>query len=121
MSPYLHQTQNRIRIRSEYIQRNPERVTETIAQLRQIAGVQQITHRHYAGSVAICFDSKLLSGDTLLAHIEPAGWLSVARNQTYIDRSLHRYTRSLAKGLALMTLDMAIKGPLVKRLVTLVR
>lgn len=121
MSPYLHQTQNRIRIRSEYIQRNPERVTETIAQLRHIAGVQEITHRQYAGSVAICFDSKMLSGDALLAHIEPAGWLSVARNQTYIDRSLHRYTRSLAKGLALMTLDMAIKGPLIKRLVTLVR
>lgn len=96
-------------------------VTETIAQLRQIAGVQEITHRHYAGSIAISFDSKMLSGDALLAHIEPTGWLSVARNQTYINRSLHHYRRSRAKGLALMTQDMAIKGPRVKRLVTLVR
>ncbi|MGE0973198.1 hypothetical protein ACQFN5_28715 (plasmid) [Klebsiella sp. WOUb02] len=121
MSPYLHQTPNRIRIRSEYIQRNPDGVADTIAQLRQLAGVEEITHRLYAGSVTIIFDSKILTGNQLLAHIEPECWLSVARNKTYIDQSIHRYTRSLAKGLALMTLNVAIKGPLIRQLTTFMR
>lgn len=116
MTPYLHQTPNRIRIRSEYIQRNPDGVVDTIAQLRQLAGVEEITHLLYAGSVTMIFDSKILTGNQLLARIESEGWLSFACNKTYIDQSIHRYTRSLAKGLALMTLNVMIKGRLIRHL-----
>lgn len=35
MSPYLHQTQNRIRVRSDFIQRNPELVKQAINELEK--------------------------------------------------------------------------------------
>ena len=76
MTPYLHQTPNRIRIRSSWIQRHPQEVSRLIETLRARDGIQEIVHRLYAGSVAINFDSSRVSSSELLTQLEQAQWLN---------------------------------------------
>ncbi|KFC87328.1 MULTISPECIES: HMA2 domain-containing protein [Hafnia] len=121
MSPYLHQTQNRIRVRSDFIQRNPKQIKEAIKQLQATDGIEEITHRLYAGSVAIRFDSKQVKAATLLAQIEGMGWLSVQKDKDYIDSTIRRSAVSLVKGIAILTLKRTVGGPLVSAVTALAR
>ena len=70
MTPYLHQTQNRLRVRSDFILRNPQQVAPQLAQLKGAAGVKEVIYRRYAGSVAVRFDESRGSGSALLAQVE---------------------------------------------------
>ncbi|MBJ3814616.1 hypothetical protein F9C28_06675 [Shimwellia pseudoproteus] len=121
MSPYLHQTQNRIRVRSDFILRNPERVAREVAAMERMPGVLEVVHRRYAGSVAVRFDEHKISSATLLAKIESQNWLSVQKDQAYIDTTVRQLTRNVAKGLAVMTFNMVVKPSMLKTVVQLIR
>ncbi len=121
MSPYLHQTQNRIRVRSDFIQRNPELVKQAINELEKTDGIEEITHRLYAGSVAIRFDSKQMKATALLSQIEALGWLSVQKDKDYIDSTIRRSAKSLLKGIAILTLKRTVGGPLISAVTALAR
>lgn len=121
MSPYLHQTQNRIRVRSDFIQRNPELVKQAINELEKTDGIEEITHRLYAGSVAIRFDRKQMKATALLSQIEALGWLSVQKDKDYIDSTIRRSAKSLLKGIAILTLKRTVGGPLISAVTALAR
>ncbi len=121
MTPYLHQTQNRIRVRSDFITRYPEIVGAQLEMLRQMAGVQDIVYRRYAGSVAIRFDSKVLPSTQLLQQIEQLSWLAIQKDREWIDGSIRQYSKVVAKGLALMAINAVVKAPLLKTVSALVR
>lgn len=121
MSPYLHQTENRLRIRSDFIRQHPQQVVRTISRLQTIDGVKNITHRVYAGSVAICFCSKQIAGNELLDKVKAEGWLTVTENRVYLDKSVRLCTRTLAKGLAVLTFNLALKSAWIKKVATCVR
>lgn len=121
MTPYLHQTQNRIRVRSDFILRNPDQVARELASIKGMDGVHEITHRRYAGSVAIRFDGARIDSKTLLSHIENLGWLSVQKDKVYIDTTVRQLTRTVAKGLAVMTFNMVVKPTMFKTVVQLIR
>ncbi|RLM20087.1 hypothetical protein BIY29_15775 [Brenneria alni] len=121
MTPYLHQTQNRIRVRSDYIQRNPKQVAQVVMQLGLMEGVQAVTHRLYAGSVAICFDSQKVSVDQLLEKFEQLGWLRSAKDKDYINSTIRRGAKTLLKGLAIGALKRTVGGPIITAMSVLAR
>ncbi|AFJ47896.1 hypothetical protein [Shimwellia blattae] len=121
MSPYLHQTQNRIRVRSDFILRNPGMVARQVATMEGMPGVLEVVHRRYAGSVAVRFDEHKISSKALLAHIEAEGWLSAQKDKAYIDTTVRHLTRHVAKGLAVMTFNMVVKPSMLKTVVQLIR
>ncbi|WP_247595449.1 HMA2 domain-containing protein [Brenneria roseae] len=121
MTPYLHQTQNRVRVRSDYIQRNPKQVEHVVRQLAQLDGVREITHRIYAGSVAICFDSRKVAVEQLLEKFEQLGWLRSAKDRDYIDSTIRRGAKTLLKGLAIGALKRTVGGPIITAMSVLAR
>ncbi|ATA23057.1 hypothetical protein BIY26_10435 [Brenneria goodwinii] len=121
MKPYLHQTQNRIRVRSDYIQRNPKQVARVVRELHLQDGVQEITHRLYAGSVAICFDSRKVAAGELLEKFERLGWLSAAKDRDYIDSTIRQGAKTLLKGLAIGALKRTVGGPIITAMSVLAR
>ncbi|MDX5629645.1 MULTISPECIES: HMA2 domain-containing protein [unclassified Brenneria] len=121
MKPYLHQTQNRIRVRSDFIQRNPKQVERVVRELSQQDGVQTVTHRVYAGSVAICFDRRRVAVDELLEKFERLGWLKAAEDQDYIDSTIRRGAKTLLKGLAIGALKRTVGGPIITAMSVLAR
>lgn len=121
MTPYLHQTQNRIRVRSDFILRNPELVAREVKTMEGMEGVLEVVHRRYAGSVAVRFDEQKISAKTLLARIEAESWLSVQKDKAYIDTTVRQLTRTVAKGLAVMTFNMVVKPSMLKTVVQLIR
>lgn len=121
MTPYVHQTQNRIRIRSEYIQHHNAEVTTLIEQLEQIPGIKGIQHRRYAGSVAICFDSKVITANALLETVNSYGWMEHGEERDFINNAVRQGTKSLLKGIALTTLKRTLGGPLVNAVTAFAR
>ena len=114
MAPYLHQTQNRLRVRSDFILRNPQQVALQLAQLKGVAGVKEVIYRRYAGSVAVRFDESRISGSALLAQMEGFGWLSVRKDNAYIDTTVRQLARGMVKGAAMLTLNALVKPSLLK-------
>ncbi len=70
MNTYIHKTNQRLRVRSDFIRQNPNSVNELIADLEQIDAIGMIKHKRFAGSVAINFDDKELDCDSLLEILE---------------------------------------------------
>lgn len=114
MTPYLHQTQNRLRVRSDFILNNPLLVAPQLEKLKSTGGVLEVTWRRYAGSVAVRFDPAKVAGSELLAQMETQGWLSIRRDNAYIDTTVRQFARGVMKGAAVMTLNMVIKPSLLK-------
>lgn len=112
-SPYIHQTQNRVRIRSDYIQQHASEVSALINQLEQVPGIKDIQFRRYAGSVAIRFDSKVLSAAALLETLESYGWLESVEERDFINNAVRIGAKTLIKGIALTTLKRTLGGSLV--------
>ncbi|WP_409306599.1 HMA2 domain-containing protein [Pectobacterium sp. B1J-3] len=121
MTPYLHQTQNRIRVRSDFIQKNPKLVAHTVKQLEQLDGVHEVTHRLYAGSVAICFDNQKVCVDQLLERVEQLGWMRAGKDKDYIDSTIRRGAKTLLKGLAIGALKRTVGGPIITAMSVLAR
>lgn len=121
MTPYLHQTPNRIRIRSSWIQRHPQDVLRLIEALRAREGIHEIVHRLYAGSVAITFDPKRIPSAELLNQLEQAQWLSSQKDKSYIENTLRVGAGHLLKTLAFGALKQTVGGPVVSLVTVLTR
>ncbi|MCV3263430.1 hypothetical protein OGZ01_12810 [Vibrio harveyi] len=74
MNTYIHKTNHRLRVRSDYIKDHPKEVEELICQLEEIDAVREVKHKKYAGSVAISFDSRELDCDSLMEILESHHW-----------------------------------------------
>lgn len=121
MTPYLHQTPNRIRIRSSWIQRHPQDVTRLIETLQERDGINEIVHRLYAGSVAITFDPSKIDASALLTQLEQAQWLSSQKDKSYIENTLRVGAGHLLKTLAFSALKRTVSGPVVSLVSVLTR
>ncbi|MCD1125127.1 hypothetical protein LPW36_03635 [Jinshanibacter sp. LJY008] len=120
-SPYVHQTQNRVRIRSDYIQQHAAEVTNLIAKLDLVPGIKEIQYRRYAGSVAIRFDSKVISAAALLETVESYGWLENSEERDFINNAVRLGAKTLLKGIALTTLKRTLGGSLVSAVAAIAR
>ncbi|MBK5073342.1 hypothetical protein I2494_12760 [Budviciaceae bacterium BWR-B9] len=120
-SPYVHQTQNRVRIRSDYIQQHAAEVTDLIAKLELVPGIKEIQYRRYAGSVAIRFDSKVISAAALLETVESYGWLENSEERDFINNAVRLGAKTLLKGIALTTLKRTLGGSLVSAVAAIAR
>ncbi|TKB56872.1 hypothetical protein FCL42_06525 [Ferrimonas aestuarii] len=114
MSTYIHKTQKRLRIRSEYILRHPQEVAELIEQLQQVDAIQSVTHKRFAGSVAIVFDDQQMDADTLLETVESHGWLRSENHAAFVENAVKSGSKTLVKGVAMMALKRAA-GPVLSR------
>lgn len=121
MTPYLHQTPNRIRIRSSWIQRHPQDVTRLIETLRSRDGIHDVVHRLYAGSVAVSFDPSRVSASALLSELEQAQWLTGQKDKSYIENTLRVGAGHLLKTLAFGALKRTVGGPVVSLVSVLTR
>ncbi|SFC67138.1 HMA2 domain-containing protein [Pragia fontium] len=120
-SPYIHQTQNRVRIRSDYIQHHAAEVSALIEKLEQVPGIKEIQYRRYAGSVAIRFDSHILSAAALLETVESYGWLENVEERDFINNAVRLGAKTLLKGIALTTLKRTLGGSLVSAVAAFAR
>ncbi|SDI97602.1 hypothetical protein SAMN04488540_104131 [Ferrimonas sediminum] len=114
MSTYIHKTERRLRVRSEFILNHPEQVAELIEQLNEIDAVLGVTHKRYAGSVAIVFDHNEIDADSLLETVESHGWLRSQQRSAFVENAVKNGSKTLVKGVAMMALKRAI-GPTVVR------
>ncbi|WP_232321895.1 HMA2 domain-containing protein [Photobacterium jeanii] len=116
MNTYIHKTQQRLRIRSDYIQQNPEAVAELIEQLEEIDAITQIKHKRFAGSVAICFDNNELDCETLLETLSSHGWTKGIEKSAFIENAVIKGTKTFMKGMAVIALKRLV-GPSVSRVI----
>jgi len=75
MQPYIHQVRGRIRVRSIAIKQQPNQVADLLTRLNEADGIKTITHKRYAGSVAVTYDATVVKADTLMAFFESHGLL----------------------------------------------
>lgn len=116
MNTYIHKTEQRLRVRSDYIHQNPLAVAELIKNLEEIDAITQIKHKRYAGSVAISFDNKELDCESLLETLESHGWTQGADKPSFIENAVSKGTKTFAKGMAMMALKRLV-GPSVSRVI----
>ncbi|MGF1787056.1 hypothetical protein L4D00_14775 [Photobacterium swingsii] len=116
MNTYIHKTEQRLRVRSDYIHQNPQAVAELIKSLEEIDAITQIKHKRYAGSVAINFDNKELDCESLLETLESHGWTQGADKPSFIENAVSKGTKTFAKGMAMMALKRLV-GPSVSRVI----
>ncbi len=114
MNTYIHKTNQRLRVRSDFIRQNPNSVNELIADLEQIDAIGMIKHKRFAGSVAINFDDKELDCDSLLEILEGHGWMRRYDKPSFIENAVSKGTKTFAKGMAVMALKRVV-GPSVSR------
>ncbi|WP_070964227.1 HMA2 domain-containing protein [Vibrio sonorensis] len=114
MNTYIHKTNQRLRVRSDFIKSNPQDVLELIEQLDEIDAIHKITYRKHAGSVAICFDQKELDCDSVLEIVESHGWTKSSEKPLFIEKAMVSGTKTLVKGLTGVALSRLV-GPSVSR------
>jgi len=102
MQAYIHKTNNRLRIRSDYIFEHRKEVVALIEKLHQIEGVLQIKHKKHAGSVAITFCDKSLTQEALLETVSSHGWLQESKQRRFVENAARKGTKSLVKGALLL-------------------
>lgn len=116
MNTYIHQTNQRLRVRSDFIRQNPDAVKELIADLKQIDAIGAIKHKRYAGSVAISFDDNELDCESLLEILDSHGWTRASSSPTFIENAVTKGTKTFARGMAVMALKRLV-GPSVSRVI----
>ncbi|MGF1731409.1 HMA2 domain-containing protein [Photobacterium kasasachensis] len=116
MNTYIHKTNQRLRVRSDFIRQNPKAVKELIADLQQIDAIGAIKHKRYAGSVAISFDDKELDCESLLEILDSHGWTRASSRPTFIENAVTNGTKTFARGMAVMALKRLV-GPSVSRVI----
>ncbi|WP_028115386.1 HMA2 domain-containing protein [Ferrimonas senticii] len=116
MSAYIHKTDRRLRVRSDYILRNPQQVEQLIDQLKQIEAIDTISHKRFAGSVAITFNSSEMSADDLLETVESHGWLRSEQRHAFVENAVKNGSKTLVKGIAALALRQLVGPTLAKAL-----
>ncbi|PSW18030.1 hypothetical protein C9I98_18225 [Photobacterium sanctipauli] len=114
MNTYIHRTNSRLRVRSDFIRQNPEQVKSLIENLKEIDAIKHIKHKQYAGSVAICFDEKELDCESLLDVLSSHDWTKENSKPSLVEHAVSRGTKTFAKGIATMALTRLV-GPSVSR------
>ncbi|MDA0149033.1 HMA2 domain-containing protein [Vibrio sp. LaRot3] len=116
MNTYIHKTNQRLRVRSDYIKEHTNEVSDLIEQLEQIDAISEIKHKKYAGSVAITFDANELDCDSVLEILESHGWLRSNAKPSFIENAVVSGTKTFAKGMAGIALSRLV-GPSVSRVI----
>jgi hypothetical protein len=116
MNTYIHKTEQRLRVRSDFIKNNPEDVKQLILALEKIDAIQSVKHQTHAGSVAIKFDKKELDCEMLLEILESNHWTKSEHQNFFIENAAINGTKSLLKGVATIALTRMF-GPWVSRLI----
>ncbi|MBR9728807.1 HMA2 domain-containing protein [Shewanella intestini] len=116
MNCYVHKTQQRLRVRSEFIRENKLQVCTLIEQLELIDAVKHVKHQQYAGSVAITFDNKELDCDSLLEILESHGWLVENNKPSFVETAVTTGTKTFVKGVAGIALSRLV-GPAVSKMI----
>lgn len=114
MNTYIHKTNQRLRVRSDYIKDHPNEVVELICQLKEIDAVREIKHKKYAGSVAISFDNTELDCESLMEILESHHWTLSSEKPSFVEKAMVSGTKSLVKGLTGVALTRMV-GPSVSR------
>ncbi|WCE30847.1 HMA2 domain-containing protein [Vibrio sp. SCSIO 43137] len=115
MMTYIHKTDCRLRIRSDFILNHPGEVKDLIKDLNEIDAIQAVKHKRYAGSVAIKFDNSELDCESLLEILDSHGWTKAEEKNFFIENAAISGTKSLVKGAATIALSRFI-APSVSRL-----
>lgn len=118
MQTYIHKSKNRIRIRSDYILQNSPSVQALMTKLQKIEGIKQITHKEYAGSVAITYCHENISQETLLETLSSNGWTQQSDDNQFIENAVRKGSKTLVKGAIMMiakkTLGVGLLGALAR-------
>ena len=114
MQVYIHKTDQRLRVRSDYIKRNAESVSELLLELENIDAIKQIKYKKHAGSVAISFDAEHMHCDDLLQLLESHGWTESSEHPLFIENAITRGAQTAAKGIATLALTRLL-GPAISR------
>lgn len=110
MGTYIHKTDHRLRIRSDFIRNNPQKVLELVDELNQIDAIQLIKFKMHAGSVAISFDEKELNCEELLEILESHNWTQEMDRQFFIENAISQGAKTFTKGITTLALSKLI-GP----------
>ena len=102
MQAYIHKTNNRLRIRSDYIFENSKQVEVLIQELHKIEGILKIKHKKHAGSVAITFCEKSLTQEALLETLSSHDWLQETQKNRFVENAMRKGTKSLLKGVVML-------------------
>lgn len=116
MNTYIHKTNHRLRVRSDYIKQHPDEVSALIHQLKEVDAIHEVKHKRYAGSVAISFDSQQLDCQSLMEILESHHWTKSDDKPSYIEKAMATGTKSVVKGLTGIALTRLV-GPSVSRLI----
>lgn len=116
VNTYIHKTNQRLRVRSDYIKNNTLNVSNLIKQLEDIDAITAIKHKKYAGSVAISFNAHQLDCESLLEILESHHWLQSSDRTSFIENAVVSGTKTIAKGLAGMALKQLL-GPSISRVI----
>lgn len=116
MNTYIHQTDQRVRVRSDFIRQNPEEVSTLIEQLNKIHAIQQVNYKRYAGSVAIQFDKNELDSKSVLEILESNGWMQSDTRPSFIENAVVSGTKTFARGMAGMALNRLV-GQSISRVI----
>ncbi|NOH30961.1 MULTISPECIES: HMA2 domain-containing protein [Vibrio] len=116
MNTYIHKTNQRLRVRSDFIKDHPKQVEELIKQLSDIDAIYQLKHQKHAGSVAICFDPKELDCESLLEIVESHGWTKSSDKPSFIEKAMVSGTKTFVKGMTGVALSRLV-GPSVSRVI----
>lgn len=108
MQTYIHQTEHRLRVRSDFIKKNPSKIKELITELEKIDAIESIKHQIHAGSVAIKFDHNELTCDMLLEILESHHWTRSHSQNFFIENAAIKGSQTLLKGVATIALSRMI-------------
>ena len=66
MTDYLHHVPGRLRVRSRSLRCETASCGTTLRKLRKLAGVRSVRHNAKAGSVTVCYDTRVANPDAVL-------------------------------------------------------
>ncbi|MCP4322816.1 MAG: hypothetical protein GY787_13405 [Alteromonadales bacterium] len=119
MQAYIHKTDNRVRIRSDYIFENSKKVQALISELLKVDGILQIKYKKHAGSVAITFCQKSITQDALLETLASNDWLQETQKNQFVENALRKGTKSVLKGVVMLVVKKTLGAGLVRTMATI--
>ncbi|CAM3624384.1 hypothetical protein VA7868_02480 [Vibrio aerogenes CECT 7868] len=117
MNTYIHKTDQRLRVRSDFIRNNPQQIEEDIKKLQQMEAIAAVKHKVYAGSVAVRFDHQKMTCEALLEILSGYGWTQVDQKQFFIENAAVKGTKSVAKGLVALAFTRLVVPSVTRLLV----
>ncbi|MTI13708.1 HMA2 domain-containing protein [Sansalvadorimonas verongulae] len=114
MTTYIHQTDGRLRIRSEFILEHPADVEKLIEKMSGIPAIREVRHRRFAGSVTIRYDHHELDGESVMDMVESHGWLRSQQRSAFVENAVRSGSKTLLKGVTVMALKQMVNPSLLR-------